>query len=184
VAKRQVRLQKWWLRLDVRRVTLADDAPAGVGHVLIIEDDDDVRELERYVLQRAGWVVSEAATGEQGLEVAVAVRPDVIICDRRLPGITGIEVIVGLAADPDTAMIPVVLVTAMSDTNDVVAAMRAGAHDYLVKPFDNAELDARCRAALRVSRQHRQLVDSARQLRLLADSVSKLVLAQPPGAMS
>jgi CheY-like chemotaxis protein len=153
-------------------------APSGetaVGHVLIIEDDDDVRAVERFVLQRSGWVVAEASTGEQGLEMASAAMPDVIICDQGLPGLSGIEVIARLAGDPGTAMIPVVLVTAMSHTSDVISAMRAGAHDYLVKPFDNVELDSRCQAALQVSRQHRRLIDSARALRLLAENVTGLV---------
>ncbi|MEY2461643.1 MAG: hypothetical protein QOG30_3473, partial [Acidimicrobiaceae bacterium] len=145
------------------------------GHVLIIEDDGDLRELEKISLQRAGWSVSEASTGERGLTMAAELLPEVIICDRRLPDVDGIEIIERLGGQPSTAAIPVVLVTGMSDTKDLVAGIEAGAHDYLVKPFEMIELEVRCRAALRVSRAHHRLTESQRELRLLADNVSELV---------
>jgi diguanylate cyclase (GGDEF)-like protein/PAS domain S-box-containing protein len=151
------------------------DLVPDAGHVLIIEDDADIRELEKISLQRAGWVVSEASTGERGLTMAAELLPEVIICDRRLPDLDGVDIIGRLGGEPSTAAIPVVLVTGMSDSKDLVAGIDAGAHDYLVKPFEMIELEVRCRAALRVSRQHRRLTESQRELRLLADNVSELV---------
>jgi len=142
---------------------------AVVGHVLVIEDDHVMRMLECIALRDKGWTVSEATTGTEGVALARALLPEVIICDRRLPDVDGIQVIESLAADPSTASIPVVLVTGMGETDDIVAGINAGAHDYLVKPFKMIELEVRCRAALRVSRQHRLVVESETAYRRIVD---------------
>ncbi len=147
----------------------AGDIEQRPGRVLIIEDDVTTRLLETISLQRAGWAVSEACSGREGVAVAIETRPEVIICDRRLPDVDGVDVIRALADDPATAAIPVVMVTGMGETDDVVAGIDAGAHDYLVKPFKMIELEVRCRAALRVSRQFRLLVHSEYELRLLSE---------------
>ena len=147
-----------------------------VGHVLIIEDDGITRLLETISLQHAGWVVSEAATGCDGVALAAETLPEVIICDRLLPDLDGIEVIAHLARDPATATIPVVLVTGMSEVDEIVAGIDAGAHDYLVKPFEMIELEVRCRAALRVSRQHRLLARSEHELRFMTENTTDLVV--------
>ena len=147
-------------------------APAVVriaGRVLIIEDDATMVLLETISLQAAGWVVSDACSGFEGLAAAVETQPEVIICDRRLPDIDGVDVIAALARDPLTAAIPVLLVTGMGEADDIVAGIDAGAHDYLVKPFKMIELEVRCRAALRMSRQHRDLVRSEYELRLASE---------------
>jgi len=127
------------------------------GRALIIEDDADMRALVAITMRNDGWEVLEAASGQAGIALALATVPDVIVCDRMMPGLDGLEVIAALAAQPATEAIPVVLVTGLSDVNDVVLGMNAGAHDYLVKPFQLIELQVRCRAALRVSRAHRRI---------------------------
>src|SRR5580765_2654758 len=130
-------------------------ADSMAGRVLIIEDDETLRLLESISLRNSGWEVFDAPTGREGLARAAETLPEVIICDRLLPDLDGIELIDALARDPATASIPVVIVTGLGDTADIVAGIDAGAHDYVVKPFKMIELEARCRAALRVSRRHR-----------------------------
>jgi diguanylate cyclase (GGDEF)-like protein/PAS domain S-box-containing protein len=152
------------------------DTRRTVGHILIIDDDEVSRLLDAMSLQHSGWTVSQARSGREGLALAAAELPEVIICDRRLPDINGIEVIAALASDPLTASIPIVLVTGMGESGDIVAGIDAGAHDYLVKPFKMVELEVRCRAALRVSRQHRLLARSEHELRLLSDNTTDLVM--------
>jgi len=152
------------------------DTQRGAGHVLIIDDDEVSRQWDAMSLQHSGWRVSQACSGREGLALAAAALPEVIICDRRLPDLNGIEVILALASDPLTASIPIVMVTGMGESQDIVAGIDAGAHDYLVKPFKMVELEVRCRAALRVSRQHRLLARSEHELRLLSDNTTDLVI--------
>ena len=162
---------------EIRPVTTIAAPEAGriAGRVLIIEDDEPMRLLETLSLQGSGWVVSEAPTGRDGLAVATETLPEVIICDLLLPDIDGLQVIAALAQNPATASIPVVLVTGMSGVDDIVAGIDAGAHDYLVKPFHMIELDVRCRAAMRVTRQHRLLAQSEARYRALLDHLPDTV---------
>lgn len=152
---------------------VADMGPAedAAGTVLLVEDSPDVRMLYKLTLGDAGWTVLEARDGQEGIRRARDDRPDIVVCDLMMPGTDGLAVVDALRSDPDTASIPVVMVTAANDTGTVVKCMRAGAHDYLVKTAHREELLARCSAALRVSRQHRKLADSERALRVLADQL-------------
>lgn len=102
---------------------------ASCGRVLIIEDDDDMRMVQTTWLQTEGWDVAGARTGAEGVATAVARPPEVIICDRRLPDIDGLDVVRALTEDEATAQIPVVVVTALVDVADLVQALGAGAHE-------------------------------------------------------
>ena len=155
--------------IETMSETVVGDAVSGPGRVLVIEDDDAMRLLEATSLKLAGWEVSEASTGSEGLAAVVAAQPEVIICDRLLPDLDGLDVIAALARNPATESIPVVMVTGMGETDDVVTGIDAGAHDYLVKPFKMIELEVRCRAALRLSRQHRLLVQSEYEVRFWSE---------------
>jgi PAS domain S-box-containing protein len=146
---------------------VAPGPEASTGRILLIEDDDTLRLLETISLRRAGWEVLEALTGGEGVRRAAEALPDVIICDRLLPDLDGLAVIAALAREPATASIPVVIATGLGETADIVAGIAAGAHDYVVKPFKMIELEVRCRAALRVSRQQRLLARSEYELRRL-----------------
>jgi diguanylate cyclase (GGDEF)-like protein/PAS domain S-box-containing protein len=139
------------------------------GHVLIIEGDQILREAEAEALQRAGWLVSASSTGEQGLAMAAESLPEVIICGRWLPDVDGIGILARLGQDPATAPIPLLLVTGKTDTSDLVVAIDAGACDFLAMPFEMIELEARCRAALRVSRSQRRLAESEAAYRRIVD---------------
>jgi two-component system phosphate regulon response regulator PhoB len=117
--------------------------------VLIIEDDHDIRELIRHHLARDGYRVEEAADGSDGLSRARAGAIDLIVLDLMLPGMSGLEVCRSLKNDPQTAGVPVVMVTAKGEESDIVVGLELGADDYVVKPFSPKVLLARVRAVIR-----------------------------------
>lgn len=112
--------------------------------VLLIEDDDAVRDGLTLALTRQGHTVNAAATGESGLPLLTAV--DVVVLDLMLPGMDGFEVCRRIRA---TGELPIIMLTARSDDMDVVAGLEAGADDYVVKPVEPRVLEARIRAVLR-----------------------------------
>ncbi len=114
--------------------------------VLVVEDDPSVRETATLLLERAGLRVTAVADGRQALEEVTGHRFDLILLDLMLPSLDGFEVCRTIRRD---SQVPIVMLTARSDTADVVAGLELGADDYLTKPFQAAELLARIRAALR-----------------------------------
>ena len=117
------------------------------GRVLLVEDDDGVRELAAHHLRRAGFEVAEAASTEEAwvrLDTA-----DVVVLDRMLPGESGAAFLARLRRHERFARLPVLFLTALASEVDRVEGLDAGADDYLVKPFSAAELAARVRALLR-----------------------------------
>lgn len=118
-------------------------------HILVVEDEDDIAELVRYNLETEKYQVSVADSGEKGVEAAVRTRPDLILLDLMLPGMSGLEVCRALKSDRTTAAIPIIMVTARGEESDIVAGLELGAEDYVTKPFGIKVLLARVRAALR-----------------------------------
>ncbi len=118
-------------------------------HILIIEDEEDIRELIRYNLEREKYQISEAATGEEGLRLAKEKVPDLIILDLMLPGIDGLEVCRTLKKEPNLSEVAIVIVTAKGEEPDIVTGLELGADDYITKPFSPRILIARIRAVLR-----------------------------------
>ena len=118
------------------------------GKVLIVEDDDDLRDLVRTVVEREGMTTIEAADGREGLRQFYEHRPSLVILDIGLPGLDGWQVLERLR---DVSDVPVLLLTAHGQESDKVRGLRGGADDYLTKPFTNAELVARVEALLRRS---------------------------------
>jgi DNA-binding response OmpR family regulator len=114
--------------------------------ILAVEDDERIRTAVRLALEDEGWDVEEAESGEKALEVFGGGPFDVVLIDLMLPGIDGFELCRSLRRNSD---VPIVMVTARTDTHDVVAGLEAGADDYLTKPFEPKELSARIRALLR-----------------------------------
>ncbi|MBM3695385.1 MAG: response regulator transcription factor [Actinobacteria bacterium] len=114
--------------------------------VLLVEDDASVREVTQLGLQRAGFTVLTARDGQEGLSLFRSRRPDVVVLDVMLPGLDGLEVCRVIRQE---SAVPVVMLTALSGTVDVVVGLEAGADDYVTKPFEMPELVARVRAALR-----------------------------------
>lgn len=114
--------------------------------VLLIEDDPAVREGARLALRRQGHDVAAAGTGEEGLGRLGSFRPDVVVLDLMLPGMSGLEVCRRIRTD---SQVPIIMVTAMGDDVDVVVGLETGADDYVVKPVRARVLEARIRAVLR-----------------------------------
>jgi two-component system KDP operon response regulator KdpE len=114
--------------------------------VLVIDDEVQIRRLLRITLEATGIVVLEADTGRIGLEEAARCHPDAIILDLGLPDISGLEVLKHLR---EWTKVPVLVLTVLAAESDKVAALDAGADDYLTKPFGSAEIGARLRAILR-----------------------------------
>src|SRR5256714_12255866 len=119
--------------------------------VLIIEDDADIAEGVRYSLEREGFAVRVALTGEQGLTAALDAQapPSLIILDLMLPGMSGIELCRRLRREPATKRTPIIMLTARASETDRVAGLDLGADDYITKPFSVREMLARVRAVMR-----------------------------------
>jgi len=118
----------------------------GTAVVLAIEDDEDIRFLLRTILEREDYRVAEGATGRDGLRSFYQTRPDVVILDMALPDLDGWEVLERIR---DMSEVPVLVLTARSAEAEKVRALRAGADDYLTKPFSHVELLARLQAVRR-----------------------------------
>lgn len=115
-------------------------APAGPFRVLLIEDEPVIRELVRSMLTDGSVEVECAANGPEGLKLAKGSKFDLILLDVVLPQMDGITVCRLLKADPNTAMVPLHMLTAKAKKADVEAAQKAGAEGYIQKPFRGAEL--------------------------------------------
>jgi phosphate regulon transcriptional regulator PhoB len=122
------------------------------SRVLIVEDERDIRDLIVLHLQRDGYEVASASTGEEGLAQVRHSPPDLLILDLMLPAMSGLEVCRRLRQEQGTATLPIVMLTAKADEVDRVVGLELGADDYVVKPFSPKELLARVRAVLRRSR--------------------------------
>jgi len=119
--------------------------------LLFIEDDDSIRLALTLALEDEGYEVREAADGRTGLDMFAAQEPDLVLLDLRLPDMSGFEVARQLRAG---SIVPIIIVTAQTDTYDLVAGLEAGADDYVTKPVVPKELAARIRAALRRVQLH------------------------------
>lgn len=120
--------------------------------ILIVEDEADVVDLLRYNLNKAGFSVLIANDGLQGLEMARANRPDVVVLDLMLPGMDGKTVCRSLKKDPETESLPILMLTAKSEPAERVQGLEIGADDYVTKPFSPRELVLRVQGLLRRSR--------------------------------
>lgn len=117
-------------------------------NILIVDDEEDVLELVRYNLDKNGYKLDTAASGEEALAKARAKMPDLIILDLMLPGIDGLEVCKKLKSDSKTQNIPVIMLTAKSEESDIITGLELGADDYVTKPFSPKVLIARVRRLL------------------------------------
>ncbi len=120
--------------------------------ILVVDDEEDLRELVELNLKREGYTVLTCETGEQALHRASSKAPDVVVLDLMLPGIDGLEVCRRLKADPKTQQIAVVMLTAKGEEADIVTGLELGADDYVTKPFSGKVLVARVRRLLRKQR--------------------------------
>jgi two-component system alkaline phosphatase synthesis response regulator PhoP len=138
-------------------------------HIVIVEDEADIAEVIEYSLSREGFETSSALNGQDGLELAQSVKPDLVLLDLMLPGLDGIEICRELKSDANTRSIPIIMVTAKGDESDIVLGLSMGADDYVTKPFSPKELVARVKAVLRRSSAK---PESADQDRIVLDGVT------------
>lgn len=120
-------------------------------NILVVEDDPGIKELISFNLSNQGHQVFEANNGELGIEKARKKLPDLILLDLMLPGIHGLDVCRIIKADQETKDIPIIMVTAMGQEEDIVKGLETGADDYITKPFSIKVLLARVSAVLRRS---------------------------------
>ena len=132
--------------------------------ILAIDDTPENIEILRVRLNANGYEVLSAVDGEDGLAKARELLPDLILLDVMMPKMDGIAVVRELKKDPALRSIPVILVTAKSQTRDLVEGLDAGGDDYLTKPFDHSALLARVRSMLRQKALHDTVEEQARQL--------------------
>ncbi len=117
--------------------------------ILIIDDEKDIVELISYNLEKEGFSVIKAYDGEAALRLVKLHKPNLMILDLMLPRLSGIDVCKAIRNNPDTASLPIIMVTAKVDETDKIIGLEIGADDYITKPFSIKELVARVRAILR-----------------------------------
>ncbi len=117
--------------------------------LLLVEDDRALAELVKFHFERAGYAVTRTGDGEEALILAEEIKPDLILLDWMIEGISGIEVCRRLRRRPATANVPIIMLTARGEEDDRIRGLETGADDYLTKPFSPKELVARAGAVLR-----------------------------------
>lgn len=120
--------------------------------ILVIEDEKNIQELLRFNLEEEGYRVLCASTGDRGLDAANKEKPDLIVLDVMLPGVSGTDILKSIRANARIAATPILMLTARSQESDKVLGLELGADDYMTKPFSTRELSARVKALLRRSR--------------------------------
>jgi two-component system phosphate regulon response regulator PhoB len=131
------------------KMTAPSESRAQRPHLLIVEDEDDLRELLSHTLARDGFRISSVGSGEAALTQVRKEPPAMVLLDLMLPGIGGLDVCRRIKADPATAAISVVMLTARGEEADIVTGLEMGADDYITKPFSPRILAARLKAVMR-----------------------------------
>jgi len=160
--------------LQTKPLAKAEHAHPVRGYVLVVDDEEHNRDLLRDSLEALGYEIGEAADGKQAFQSVLARQPDVILLDIMMPGQDGFEICQQLKNDPATSAIPILMITALSDREERVAGVAAGANDFLTKPLDIQDLTLRVRNAV----QLRKLYTEVQQERERADRLLYDVL--PP----
>jgi two-component system, cell cycle response regulator len=140
------------------------------GRILVVDDNQDNIEIIATRLRFRGYEILEASDGAQALEQVTDHAPDLILLDVMLPDIDGYEISRRIKGSPDLPFIPIILVTARDSTQDKVQGLDAGADDYLTKPINFPELEARVRSMLRIKRLQDELELKNRELERLSIS--------------
>lgn len=145
--------------------------------VLVIEDEPAIREMIEFALRRAGMEARGAANAREALRGLADARPDIILMDWMMPGISGLDLTRRLRREPVTADIPIIMLTARVTEDDKVAGLEAGTDDYVIKPFSPRELIARIQAVLRRTSpaDHKGRIEADG---LTLDTISRRILAE------
>ena len=152
---------------------MSENAPVPAvepGRILVVDDNQDNIEIIATRLRYRGYEILEAGDGEQALALVREAAPDLILLDVMLPDIDGYEISRRIKGADDLPFIPIILVTARDSTQDKVAGLDAGADDYLTKPINFPELEARVRSMLRIKRLQDELEEKNKELERLSIS--------------
>jgi sigma-B regulation protein RsbU (phosphoserine phosphatase) len=136
-----------------------------VERILIVDDHEENRDLMAGILEEAGYATEQAAEGQEALRRAVNIRPDLILLDVRMPGLSGYEVCQILQLDPRIQDIPVIFLSAMGGQQDKIRGLEIGGVDYITKPFHRQEVLARVAVQLKVRRLTKEILDANRSLK-------------------
>lgn len=117
--------------------------------ILIVEDEKDILQLVKLYLEKEGYRTVTASTGSEGLAQVRSEKPDLLVLDLMLPEIDGLEICKRLRSAPDTAMLPIIMLTAKAEESDTIIGLELGADDYVTKPFSPKTLVARIKALFR-----------------------------------
>jgi two-component system phosphate regulon response regulator PhoB len=117
--------------------------------ILVVEDEESISSIIKYNLKKAGFLVTVVDNGNEAIDIAKKSTPDLVLLDWMLPGMTGIDVCKTLRAAPETANIPIIILSAKGEELDKITGLEKGADDYITKPFSPVELSARIKAVLR-----------------------------------
>ena len=148
--------------------------------VLIVEDMPDNAELIHKILKRLGLKIALAADGEEALEKVPAFQPDIILLDVGLPGINGLEVCQRLKQDPANKDIPIIFLTAFSDSSDISKGFQLGGIDYITKPFRRDEVFIRITNQLRLISNHRKVIVKDFSFKTITNQVPDLIFQLDP----
>jgi len=117
--------------------------------ILVVDDEESISAVIKYNLQKEGYRVQTVADGDEALSIAQSSKPDLILLDWMLPSVPGVEICRKLREQPETANIPIIMISAKTEEFDRITGLDKGADDYIIKPFSPAELVARIKAILR-----------------------------------
>ena len=153
----------------------------GKSTILIVDDDPGVRKVLEHLLAVENYELIFASNGIEALEKATARQPDVILSDVMMPGMDGFELCRHLRADRILGEVPIILITGLDDHNSYIEGLKAGADDFLAKPFDRLKLRARVAAVVRLNRYRRLLEERAKFERLIELSPDGVLLIGADG---
>jgi len=156
--------------------TESKPAPSGTRRILVVDDNEDNVEVLRARLDARGYDVAGATNGQEALDVVARWCPDLILLDVMMPDMDGLEVVRRLKADRSLPFIPVIMQTALDSTDRVVAGLEAGADDYVTKPINFAELEARVRSLLRIKKLQQELGEREKELSEMNDRLLHISL--------
>lgn len=135
--------------------------------ILLVEDEESIRELVRFNLEKEGFVVMETDDGEKAFELLKKEGADLAILDWMIPGMTGLELCRLIRRDPDWKTLPIIMLTAREDEIDKIVGLEVGADDYVTKPFSPRELMSRVKAVLRRAHIKIETANNAKEERVL-----------------
>ena len=144
--------------------------------ILVVDDHEDNVEVLRARLESRGYEVEGAMNGQEALDTVSRWYPDLVLLDVMMPDMDGLEVVRRLKANPALPFIPVIMQTALDSTERIVAGLEAGADDYVTKPINFAELEARVRSLLRIKKLQQDLGDREKELSEMNDKLLRISL--------